>query len=208
MTELPLLSRRPEQRGRTWEEWEAGASRWRCGASARPRAADTAAPAHAMPSPGWQFRQHRLGGLALFTPSAACTGLFKQSGCLHKLPRCPWTSSGRRVLMWPFPGAPRTVCSGVREGGRCCQLQTTAPVVPVVWPDNCRPKKMVEQHQNLGSLGAPWLIFGCWSRTLKPTIQHFSTPQYCQLFLWSLQTHSVTCCLFVTGDPHWNQAES
>ena len=72
-------------------------------------------PAHASLSPGWQGRQHRLGGPALFTPSAARTGLFKQSGCLHKLRLGPRTSSGRRVLMWPFPGAPWTAHTGERE---------------------------------------------------------------------------------------------
>lgn len=79
---------------------------------------DTLTPAHARLSPGWQARQHRVGGPALFTPSAARTGLFKQSRCLHKLPLCLWTSSGRRVLMWPFPRASWTVYSREREKER------------------------------------------------------------------------------------------
>lgn len=76
---------------------------------------DTVTSTHARLSPGWQAGQRRLGGPALFTLSAACTGLFKQSGCFHKLSLSLWASSGRRMLMWPFPWAPWTVHTGERN---------------------------------------------------------------------------------------------
>lgn len=152
-----------------WIHKEGGPSSWwRCGTTSPYPGRDTVTPAHTRLFPGWQWTQHRLGGPTLFTPTAARTGLFKQSGCLHKLPLIPWTSSGRRVLMWPFPGAPWIVYAAERERERdvaSCRTLTTAPLVPVVWPDNCRPKKMVEQNQDLGSLAA---LINIWILELKP----------------------------------------
>lgn len=44
---------------------------------------------HARVTLGWRARQRRQGGPALFTPTAVCTSLFKQNGCLYKLPLSP-----------------------------------------------------------------------------------------------------------------------
>lgn len=107
VTELPLLN--PSLRGRVDTDQEGGTLWWCYGAV-------TAWFAHEFGDAGWLVAgRHMLGGLALFTPSAAHAALFKQSGCLHKLPLSPWTSSSRRVLMWPFPGAPWAVCAPESE---------------------------------------------------------------------------------------------
>lgn len=50
---------------------------------------DAATTTHARVTLGWRARQRRQGGPALFTPTAVCTSLFKQNGCLYKLPLSP-----------------------------------------------------------------------------------------------------------------------
>lgn len=99
--------------------------------------------ARAALSLGWQGRQPRVGGPALFTPVAACTGFFKQSGCLHALPPQPVDvirQSRVDVAFWW-----RTIYCTLQRGREgavaSCKTSTTAAPMPVVWPDNCGLKR-------------------------------------------------------------------